>query len=83
MRITLKTAGLLGKYLPLGSAPNLADIEVAPDASPLDVIEQLGMPGDINYLITLNGAIVPPSERPGCKLSEDDKLSIMPPLKGG
>lgn len=83
MRITLKTAGLLGKYLPPGSTRDEALLEVDDGASPLDVIAQLGMPDDANYLVTVNGAIVPPSERPAWRLAERDKLSIMPPLKGG
>ncbi len=83
MKITVKTAGLLGKHLPPGSARNLAVVEVAEGASPLTVIEQLGFPPDANYLVTVNGTIVPPSERPRLQLSDNDQLSVMPPLKGG
>lgn len=83
MRVTLKTAGLLGKHLPPGSARNKAELDVPCGVSPLDIIDQLGLPPDDNYLITLNGTIVPPSERPDCVLSDNDQLSIMPPLKGG
>ncbi|MCH9020200.1 MAG: hypothetical protein IIA73_07540, partial [Proteobacteria bacterium] len=52
MKITIKTAGLLGKYLPPGSAGNDAELEVAEGATPRDVIAQLGMPLDASYLVT-------------------------------
>lgn len=82
MRIKVKTTGLLGKYLPAGSR-NIAELEVTDAATPLDVIKQLGMPIDGNYLVALNGDVVTKSERETRTLAENDKLSIMPPLKGG
>ena len=44
MKITVKTAGNLGKYLPAGSTGNLAKLEVAEGATPADVMSQLGLP---------------------------------------
>ena len=41
------------------------------------------MPTDENYLVSLNGEVVVISERATRALSEDDRLAIMPPLKGG
>jgi sulfur carrier protein ThiS len=49
----------------------------------MDVMRQLGMPMDENYLVSLNGEIVVISERDSRALAEDDHLAIMPPLKGG
>jgi len=83
MRITVKTAGLLSKHLPPGSRGSSAQIEVADDASPRDVIAALGLPPDENYLVSLNDTIVPPSERASRKLAENDRLAILPPLKAG
>ncbi|MEE8625225.1 MAG: MoaD/ThiS family protein [Acidiferrobacterales bacterium] len=83
MRIKVKTTGLLGKYLPADSSRNIAELEVTDAATPLDVIKQLGMPIDGNYLVALNGDVVTKSERETRTLAENDKLSIMPPLKGG
>ncbi len=83
MNITVKTAGSLGRFLPDGSAGNTAEIEVAAAATPADVIRQLTMPEDGSYLVILNGATVPKAERATRTLAEGDKLSIMPPLKGG
>ncbi len=83
MKIKVKTAGSLGRFLPEGSEGNLAEIEVTAGATPMDVIRQLAMPGDGTYLVILNGTTVPKAERASQMLAEGDKLSIMPPLKGG
>ena len=83
MRINVKTAGILGKYLPPGSHGNAAALDIASDATPLDVIKLLGLPLGDRYLIALNGAVVPSAERGERRLVENDDLAIMPPLKGG
>ena len=83
MRITVKTAGPLGKYLPAGSRANLAELDIAEGDTPIDVMRTLGMPEDRTYLVVLNGENLPKAQRPNTQLSEDDELAIMPPLKGG
>ncbi len=83
MKISFKTAGILVKYLPAGSKDRTAVLDVPPGATPLDVVEQLGMPADASYLMIHNGNSVPKAERAALTLSEGDNLSIMPPLKGG
>ena len=83
MRITFKTAGIMAKYLPAGTHNNIAEIEVAAGATPLDVMAQLGIPADGVYLVTHNGMAVPTARRRGLALAENDTLAIMPPLKGG
>ena len=82
VKINVKTGGLLGKYLPPGGKRNQAELEVSEDATPVDVIKKLGMP-DTNYLVAINGEVVPVSARAGRTLSANDQLSIMPPLRGG
>lgn len=82
MKITVKTAGNLGKYLPAGSSGNLARLEVADGATPADVMSQLGLP-EGSYLVILNGSSVPKAERASLELADNDNLAIMPPLKGG
>ncbi len=83
MKIAVRTGGLLGKYLPEGSARNSAELEVPTGASARDVIERLGMPSDRGYLVIHNGVAVPKAARAACRLSAGDELAIMPPLKGG
>ncbi len=83
MKITVKTTGLLGQYLPPGADRDMAEIEVAPDATPADVIKLLGMPPESPYLVVLNGASVARREHGSRTLSDGDVLAIMPPLRGG
>jgi sulfur carrier protein ThiS len=83
MKIQIRSAGVLAKYLPAGSIKNVAELEVAEAATPLDVIKQLGMPIDGQYFVALNGELVTKDERERRALATNDKLSIMPPLRGG
>ena len=83
MKIRVRSAGVLAKYLPAGSINNVTELDLAEAATPLDVIKQLGIPTDGQYLVLLNGELVPKNERERRVLAANDKLSIMPPLKGG
>ncbi len=83
MKIQFKTGGLLVEHLPAGSTGNTVELEVPEGATPTDVMHQLDMPMDENYLVSLNGEVVVISERDAQVLAENDRLAIMPPLKGG
>ncbi len=83
MRIQFKTGGLFVEHRPAGSTGNTAELEVHEGATPVDVMRQLGMPLDENYLVSLNGEVVVISERDTRVLAENDHLAVMPPLKGG
>jgi sulfur carrier protein ThiS len=83
MKIQFKTGGLFVEHLPAGSTGNTAELEVPAGATPTDVMRQLGMPMDENYLVSLNGEVVVISERDTRMLAENDSLAVMPPLKGG
>jgi sulfur carrier protein ThiS len=83
MRIQFKTAGLLHRYLPPGSARNEAELDLDEGATPLDVMRLLGFPEERRYLVILNGVSVPAAERDETRLAENDRLGIFPPLKGG
>lgn len=83
MKIQFKTGGQFVEHLPAGTTANTAQLEVAEGATPMDVMRQLGMPTDENYLVSLNGEVVVISDRATRVLAENDHLAIMPPLKGG
>ncbi len=83
MRITVRTGGLLGQYLPAGSERNQADLEIEEGTTPFDVMTLLGMPGDRTYMVVLNGAAISKAARAERRLAENDNLAILPPLKGG
>jgi len=83
MRITVKSAGRLAKFLPASAEGNQADLEVPEGATPAVVMTQLGMAPDQSCLVIVNGENIPKSARPTHPLAEADTISIMPPLKGG
>lgn len=83
MRISLKTAGTLARYLPAGSSGNLVQLDIEEGTSPIQLMDRLGMPPEGSYLVILNDTVVPKAERAERRLCEGDRLAIVPPLKGG
>jgi sulfur carrier protein ThiS len=83
MKLAVRTGGLLGKYLPEGSARNSAEIDLPEGTTAAGAIARLGMPPEGSYLVIHNGAAVPKAARADCTLADGDELAIMPPLKGG
>ena len=70
----------LGGHLPRGasleSQGNRVELDVASDATPLEVMQGLGLSTDRNYLVKVNGAIVPVAlSRPGCLLAVADHVA--------
>lgn len=83
MKIQFKTGGIFLEHLPADATGNTAEIDVPEGATPMDVMRQLGMPLDENYLVSLNGEVVVISQRGTRVLAENDHLAIMPPIQGG
>jgi sulfur carrier protein ThiS len=83
MKLAVRTGGLLGKYLPAGSARNAAELELPEGMTAAGVIARLGLPPEGSYLVIHNGTAVPKDARAACALADGDELAIMPPLKGG
>ncbi len=83
MKLAIRTGGLLGKYLPPGSARNSAEIDLPEGTTAAGAIARLGMPPEGSYLVIHNGTAVPKAARAACDLADGDELAIMPPLKGG
>lgn len=83
IRIQIKATGLLADYLPATANAGTAEMEVPDGATPGDVIERLGMPGDARYLVILNGHTVSRDERGTRVLQSGDRLVLSPPLVGG
>jgi sulfur carrier protein ThiS len=84
MRITLKLFASLTDYLPAHARrDNQVELDVAPDATIVDVIEPLGLPPKLVHLVLVNGVYIPPEERATRTLNEGDALAIWPPIAGG
>ena len=82
MRITFKLYASLSQYLPEGAERNKVILDVAPDASPLEILRQHGVPVAQVHLVLVNGLFIPPSER-GNALGEGDELAVWPAVAGG
>ena len=59
------------------------DLDVAPDASILSIIDSFALPEKLVHLVLVNGHYVAPEARGTRQLVENDVLAIWPPIAGG
>ncbi len=84
MKITLKLFASLTDYLPAADrTSNVTLLDVASDASILQIIEPFGMPHKLVHLVLVNGTYIYPEKRDTHVLVEGDVLAIWPPIAGG
>ena len=87
MKITVRTIVRLGVHLPQGGSlsgqGNRVELEVESHTTPLDVMQRLGLSRDRNYLIKVNGEIVPQSRHALARLRDTDEVTILPKPKYG
>lgn len=78
MAIRVKLGGDLKRYGDGSTIRDKAPITVADAMARLGVEEE---PDDV--LVIVNDEVVPPGEREGFTLNDDDRLALMPQIKGG
>ncbi len=84
MKITLKLFASLTDYLPPENKyTNMVELEVASDASIMQIITPLALPAKMVHLVLVNGKYVEPEQRLTQTLAEGDVLAIWPPIAGG
>lgn len=84
MHITFKLFATLTDYLPADARrSNLVELEVADDATIVQIIAPFGMPDKLVHLVLVNGTFIPPEDRASKTLVEGDVLAIWPPIAGG
>ena len=84
MKITFKLFATLTDYLPQEHLrANQMDLDVAPDASILNIIDSFALPEKLVHLVLVNGHYVAPEARATRQLVENDVLAIWPPIAGG
>jgi sulfur-carrier protein len=84
MKITLKLFASLTDYLPAADrSSNITQLDIAPEASILQIIEPFGMPHKLVHLVLINGTYINPEVRSTHTLKEGDVLAIWPPIAGG
>jgi sulfur carrier protein ThiS len=84
MKITFKLFASLTDFLPSEvRRANLMELEVAEQATILQVIEPFGLPEKMVHLVLINGTYIAPEHRATKPLQEGDVLAIWPPIAGG
>ncbi len=81
MKVTVKMSGMIARIVP-GSADGI-EVKLLDGATVSNLMTRLGLPGNETYLIIVNDSTVPKDRRATHKLSDGDRIAIVPPLKGG
>jgi molybdopterin converting factor small subunit len=84
MKITFKLFASLSDYLPQQARyTNVIELDIAQDATILQVIEPFSLPEKMVHLVLVNGTYIAPEQRMTHVLKEGDALAIWPPIAGG
>ena len=84
MKITFKLFASLSDYLPQQARyTNVIELDVAQDATILQVIEPFALPEKMVHLVLVNGTYIAPEQRMTHVLKDGDALAIWPPIAGG
>jgi len=83
MKLSIKTTGLLGQYLPEGSARNRGTVELAERSTVQQLIEQLNIPDNGRCHVTLNGTILQRANWDSTVLNATDEIVLMAPISAG
>lgn len=84
MKITLKLFASLTDYLPPESRyTNIVVLDIAPETTIGQLVEQYRLPEKLVHLVLVNGHYIAPELRLAQTLTEGDVLAIWPPIAGG
>ena len=84
MKITFKLFASLTDYLPVEARySNVLELDIAPEASIIQIIEPYGLPPKLVHLVLINGKYIDADKRLTQTLNEGDVLAIWPPIAGG
>ena len=78
MKVEVELFATLAQYLPPGGSDR-APVDVAPDATVIDLLHALGIPDALPRIVLVNGHDAEDDER----LRPGDVVSVFPPLAGG
>ncbi len=84
MKITLKLFASLTDYLPPAAKyTNIVELDIAPEVTIMQLVEQYRLPEKQVHLVLVNGTYIAPELRASRTLCEGDVLAIWPPIAGG
>ena len=82
MKVKFKLYASLSSHLPDNSNGNQVEIEVPSGTSPMQILEQHGVPIAEVHLVLVNGVFIPPTSRTDA-LRAGDELAVWPAVAGG
>lgn len=83
MFLNVKFGGPLVRFKPKNTKGNSAIIDSAQGLTLIKLLEELGIPNEQRLLTILNGAVIPAEAYATTQLSDNDDLSLMPPIQAG
>ena len=84
IEITFKLYASLTEHLPpQHRTSNYMQLQIARDATILQIIEPFALPMKLVHLVLINGHYVAPEDRATRTLVQGDVLAIWPPVAGG
>ena len=83
MHISVKTTGLLGKYLPAGSSRNRGEVELPDNSTARDLLNTLAIPDDGRCYVSINDTMLQAEELATTVIKHDDKVVLMAPIRAG
>lgn len=84
MKITLKLYASLTDCLPVHAKQNKAEIDINPDSTLHNIIDEYHVPRELAHLVLLNGVFICHEDRDAAGfIKENDVLAIWPPVAGG
>jgi len=81
--LKVKFGGPLVRFKPESAIGNTAIIENVAGLTLTDLLKTFGIPEDQRLLTILNGSVIPVETYSVTLLSENDDLSLMPPIQAG
>ena len=79
MNVRIKLLASLVKYLPPNATGRWAEVEAPEKATPITLMEKLGIPPKLISLILVNGK----RSDGDTLLQEGDEIRLLPPIPGG
>lgn len=83
MKVTVKTSGLLGGFRASAAPNDGVEITLLPGTTVGGLLARIGLSGNDSYLVIVNDSTVARERRATHVLRDGDRVSIVPPLKGG
>jgi sulfur-carrier protein len=83
VQIQFKLYATLADLLPAEAVQNMVTLDVEPDVTPHQLIDQFKVPRPKAHLVLVNGIYIEPENRDDSCLKPGDTLVIFPPVAGG